>query len=104
MTYMSGVGTSGALPNDPAASGIETAAIARTGSATRSAGLRNTAVDEIASDSAKVSLAGTMLYQETQGSDVRFDKVAALRQSIEAGTYGVTSATVAGKLVEALQK
>jgi len=45
-----------------------------------------------------------MLSQASTGSDVRFDKVAALQQSIQAGTYGVTSANVAGKLIESLQK
>jgi anti-sigma28 factor (negative regulator of flagellin synthesis) len=58
----------------------------------------------IASDSAKVSLAGAMLSQACTGSDVRFDKVAALQQSITAGTYGVASANVAGRLIDSLQK
>ena len=45
-----------------------------------------------------------MLSQAATGSDVRFDKVAELRQSIDAGTYNVSSANVAGKLIDALQK
>jgi negative regulator of flagellin synthesis FlgM len=62
------------------------------------------AAGEIATDSAKVSLAGAMLSQATTGSDVRFDKVAALRQSIEAGTYNIPAASVAGKVFDTLLK
>ena len=71
---------------------------------TLTTGPRSAAVDEIAGDSAKVSLAGAMLSQAASGSDVRFDKVAELRQSIEAGTYSVSSQDVATRLIDTLQK
>jgi negative regulator of flagellin synthesis FlgM len=64
----------------------------------------SSAIDSIASDSAKVSLAGTMLSQATTGSDVRFEKVAALQQSIAAGSYNVSASDVASRLVDSLMK
>jgi len=107
MTYTSAVDSNRQLPNDTSVSSPAAAAVAasaRTGATTRAAIQASQAIDSIASDSAKVSLAGAMLSQASTGSDVRFDKVAALQQSIQAGTYGVTSANVAGKLIESLQK
>jgi len=107
MTYTSAVDSNRQLPNDTSVSSPAAAAVAasaRTGATTRAATQASQAIDSIASDSAKVSLAGAMLSQASTGSDVRFDKVAALQQSIQAGTYGVTSANVAGKLIESLQK
>jgi flagellar biosynthesis anti-sigma factor FlgM len=77
--------------------------LSRTQAASRTSAPRNPAVDEIACDSAKVSLAGAMLSQAAAGSDVRFDKVAALRQSIEAGTYAPTPEAVATRLIASLQ-
>ena len=106
MTYTSAIDSSQQLPNDPSVSSTATAAIpasARTGVAQRAGGATS-AVDTVANDSANVSLAGAMLSQASTGSDVRFDKVAALQQSIQAGTYGVPSARVAAKLMESLQK
>jgi anti-sigma28 factor (negative regulator of flagellin synthesis) len=79
-------------------------ALSRTEATSRTAVPRSTAIDEIAGDSAKVSLAGAMLSQASIGSDVRFDKVAALRQSIESGTYAPTPAAVAARLIDSLQK
>jgi flagellar biosynthesis anti-sigma factor FlgM len=107
MTYTSAVDSNLQLPNDPLVSSPATAPIsgpARAGATSRAATLASQAIDSIASDSAKVSLAGAMLSQASTGSDVRFDKVAALQQSIENGAYSVPSAAVAGKLMDALQK
>jgi negative regulator of flagellin synthesis FlgM len=104
MTYTGVVETSGQSSSDTSISRATTAAIpasARTEAATLTP---SGAVNVIASDSAKVSLAGAMLSQASTGSDVRFDKVAALQQSIGAGTYGVTSTNIAGKLIDSLQK
>lgn len=107
MTYTSAVDSNRQLPNDPSVASTAAAAIpasARTGATARAATPASQTIDSIASDSANVSLAGAMLSQASTGSDVRFDKVAALQQSIAAGTYGVTSANVAGKLIESLLK
>ena len=105
MTYTSGIADNGLPSNDASISSAGAGpASARTEALTRGQTPRSSAIDDIASDSAKVSLAGAMLSQAATGSDVRFDKVAELRQSIDAGTYNVSSANVAGKLIDALQK
>jgi flagellar biosynthesis anti-sigma factor FlgM len=61
-------------------------------------------VEEIADDAEKVSLAGMLISQASTGSDVRFEKVAALRRKIEAGTYSVVAEDVAEKLMDEMQK
>jgi flagellar biosynthesis anti-sigma factor FlgM len=105
MTYTSAIESSGQFSNDPSVTTtIAIPASVRTEAATSAASSPTRAVDTIASDSANVSLAGAMLSQASSGSDVRFDKIAALRQSMAAGTYGVTSASIAGKLIDSLQK
>jgi negative regulator of flagellin synthesis FlgM len=42
------------------------------------------------------------MAQALSGSDVRTDRVAALQQSIAAGTYNVSSSDVADKVISAL--
>lgn len=54
------------------------------------------------SDQASLSAASTLLVQALRTPDVRTDKVAALQSAIAAGTYNVSSADVANKLVETL--
>jgi flagellar biosynthesis anti-sigma factor FlgM len=61
-------------------------------------------VEEIADDAEKVSLAGMLISQASTGSDVRFEKVAALRRKIEAGTYSVAAEDVADKLMDEMRK
>jgi flagellar biosynthesis anti-sigma factor FlgM len=61
-------------------------------------------IEEIADDAEQVSLAGMMISQASTGSDVRFEKVAALRQKMEAGTYSVPAEKVAQKLMDEMQK
>jgi flagellar biosynthesis anti-sigma factor FlgM len=51
-----------------------------------------------------VSLAGALISQASTGSDVRFEKVAALRRKIEAGTYDVAAEDVAEKLMDQMRK
>jgi negative regulator of flagellin synthesis FlgM len=60
------------------------------------------AVGVVATDQAQVSTAGSLLARALTGSDVRTEKVAALQQAIGAGTYNVSSAAVAGKVIDAL--
>jgi flagellar biosynthesis anti-sigma factor FlgM len=54
------------------------------------------------SDEAKLSTTAAVIAQAFLGSDVRTTKVAALQQSIAAGTYSVPSSGVADKLMNAL--
>lgn len=62
------------------------------------------AVKEIADDLAQVSLAGTLISRASTGSDVRFGRVASLRQAIAAGTYRVSAEELAQKLLEEMQR
>ena len=54
------------------------------------------------SDQASLSAASTLLVQALRTPDVRTEKVATLQATIAAGTYNVSSADVAAKLVETL--
>jgi len=53
-------------------------------------------------DQAKLSPTGELIAQALGGSDVRSEKVEALRQSIAAGTYNVSSSDVADKMMQSL--
>jgi len=53
-------------------------------------------------DQATLSTTASVVAQALTGSDVRADKVAALQQSIAAGTYNVPSSDVAGKVLSAM--
>jgi anti-sigma28 factor (negative regulator of flagellin synthesis) len=65
---------------------------------------RNTAAESIAEDPEKLCLAGRLISWATAGNEVRFEKVAALRQAIEAGKYNVSSADLADKLIDGLSR
>jgi anti-sigma28 factor (negative regulator of flagellin synthesis) len=67
-----------------------------------SEGIEESTAGEIAMDAEKVSLAGALISQASRGSDVRFEKVAALREAMAAGTYSVSSASLADKLMSVL--
>jgi anti-sigma28 factor (negative regulator of flagellin synthesis) len=49
-------------------------------------------------------MVGMLISQANTGSDVRFEKVAALRRKIEAGTYSVAAEDVAEKLMGEMRK
>ena len=61
-------------------------------------------IEEIADDAEQVGVVGMLISQASRGSDVRFEKVAALRQKMEAGTYSVPAENVAQKLMDEMQK
>lgn len=61
----------------------------------------NANVDQ-ASLSSAAGVVGGLAAQASQGSDVRTERVAALQQAISAGTYNVSSADVADKIMGAL--
>src|ERR1035441_1095521 len=71
---------------------------------THNAATQPNPLDQIAADAANLALANELLSQTSTSSDVRVEKIAALRQAIESGTYDVTSADVAAKLIEEMQK
>jgi negative regulator of flagellin synthesis FlgM len=90
----------------------QTSALANTSSAAKtekSAALVSGAVEDgtgstSAVDRTSLSANAVLLAQALSGSgsDVRADKVAALQQSIAAGTYNVSSSDVADKVISAL--
>jgi negative regulator of flagellin synthesis FlgM len=53
-------------------------------------------------DQATLSTAASAVAQALTGSDVRSDKVAALQESIAAGTYNIPSSAVAAKVLSAM--
>jgi flagellar biosynthesis anti-sigma factor FlgM len=53
-------------------------------------------------DATTFSTASELLTKALDGSDVRSEKIDALKQSITNGTYSVPSIEVAGKIVDAL--
>jgi len=55
-------------------------------------------------DQANVSPAGNFIAQALEGSDTRSAKVASLQQAIVTGSYNVSSADVANKIIEGLLK
>jgi negative regulator of flagellin synthesis FlgM len=58
----------------------------------------------VRADQATVSTIGTLVAKASEGSDVRYDKVAALQSAISSGSYNVSSSAVAGKIVDSLVK
>jgi anti-sigma28 factor (negative regulator of flagellin synthesis) len=62
------------------------------------------AAEEIADDLAEVSLAGELISMASRMNEVRFGRVAALRQAIEAGTYRVGTGDVAEKVMESMHR
>jgi negative regulator of flagellin synthesis FlgM len=53
-------------------------------------------------DQANLSTTASVVAQALSGSDVRFEKVAELQQSIAAGTYNIPASDVASKVLSAL--
>ncbi len=71
------------------------------------AGMQSVPAPEKASEAAEqetVRLAGELISRASQGSDVRFELVAAVRARIEAGTYRVSSAQVAERLLATMRQ
>lgn len=56
----------------------------------------------LTSDQATVSNAGSGVSQAATASDVRLDKVAAVKSALESGTYEVPASAVASKMVDSL--
>ena len=105
MSYTNGIGVPLQLPNAPElASTSNTSKAAKTEAGSVSLLAHNTPTINLLVDDAKLSTAAGAVAQALSGSDVRTEKVAALQQSIAAGTYNVSSSDVADKLISALLK
>jgi negative regulator of flagellin synthesis FlgM len=55
--------------------------------------------ESLDSDKAQLSVLATGVTQSTETSDVRLDKVANIQSALQAGTYQVSSADVAQKII-----
>lgn len=53
-------------------------------------------------DDAHLSVAGELITQTLGASDVRVDKVEALQKAIASGSYSVSAAEVADKLIQSM--
>jgi len=99
--YANGIGT---LPQT--ISTVDTAAPAKTSASGAATGTANGLADGVSSaisgDRASLSSASGLVAQALSRSDVRTGKVAALQQSIAAGTYGVSASDVASKVMDFL--
>jgi len=101
LSYTNGIGTPQQFQQVPgaveaaASSGTNCTSSVEAGAASSSAALSRLApVDE-----AKVSAAAGMMAQAMSGSDVRTERVAALQQAIDAGTYSVSSSDVTDRVI-----
>jgi flagellar biosynthesis anti-sigma factor FlgM len=54
------------------------------------------------SDRATLSSAGSEVSESASADGVRMDKVAAVQQALQAGTYDVSASAVASKMVDAM--
>ncbi|MDR3742538.1 MAG: flagellar biosynthesis anti-sigma factor FlgM [Terracidiphilus sp.] len=66
------------------------------------AGQSTSGSQPLSTDEATVSSAGSNVSQAASASDVRLDKVEAVKSAIASGTYNVPASAVAGKVVDAL--
>jgi len=57
---------------------------------------------ETRADQTNLSSASGLIAHALEGSDTRAEKVAALQQAIASGNYRVSSADVAGKMIQSL--
>lgn len=80
--------------------GVQSQAAAAT-SAARSGKAESSQV-ALTTDQATVSSAGSSVSQAASGSDVRLEKVAAVKSALAAGSYNVPASAVAGKIVDSM--
>lgn len=96
MSYASGIGSLQQAINSISPSKTKPAAAA----SNTDSDLASPATAQL--DRANLSSVGEIVSQALEGSDTRSAKVAALQQSIAAGSYSVSSADVAHKIIQSL--
>jgi negative regulator of flagellin synthesis FlgM len=105
LSYLNGIGSPQQVFDATEAAALgNTSSAAKTG---KSAALVSGTVEDgagsaSAADRTSLSANAVLMAQAFSGSDVRTDKVAALQQSIAAGTYSVSASDVADKVISAL--
>ena len=101
MSYTNGVGNG--LGNLQQLFGTgDVAATGKTATDTKASAAGTAASATVTADQASLSTVGGLVAAALNGSDVRTEKVAALQQAIGNGTYNVSAADVADKLIGAL--
>ncbi len=105
MNYTNGIGAQ-QFPGmeEAAAASSNVGRTAKAGSNAAVAANQNAPGGALYMDEATLSSAANLVGQALSGSDVRADKVAALQQSITAGTYSVSSSDVADSVLRILIK
>ena len=103
MSYTNGVGSpQQVFGATEAGASSGTSRTARTALSSASTSVQESLSSSTPVDEAKLSATASVVAQAMAGSDVRAEKVAALQQSIAAGTYNVSSLDVAAKVFSAL--
>ena len=103
MSYTNGIGTQQPVDaQETSASASASRTAESSTSSVRTAA--NGSSSGLGVDNATLSSTASVVSQALSGSDVRFEKVAALQQQIAAGTYNVSSSDVADKLLSSLLK
>jgi flagellar biosynthesis anti-sigma factor FlgM len=100
--YTIGIGTWQVLGREEAAASSNVARTPKAGA--DAASVANQAGLALPFDEVTLSSAGNLVGQTLSASDVRADRVAALQQSIAAGTYSVSSSDVAASVLRAQMK
>lgn len=103
LSYTHGIGSPQQLPVAPEAMpASSTGRATKTESGSLSSSARSGSTNASPVDQANVSSTANLVASALSGSDVRTDQIAALQQSIGAGTYNVSSLDVAAKMIGAL--
>jgi negative regulator of flagellin synthesis FlgM len=102
LNYANSIGTQQFPGMEEAAASSNVARTTKTGADAASVANQNGLA--LSFDEATLSSAANLVGQALSGSDVRTEKVAALQQSIAAGTYSVPNSDVAASVLRALMK
>ena len=101
LIYTNGIG---GMPQQTGAAETTGAAAASRAAKTESGSLRmnSASINSGGTDGTKLSTTAGLITQAFASSDVRSAKVAAMQQSIAAGTYSISSLDIANKVMTAL--